>query len=308
MKRHISILPKHLSGIHTLIVGCVVFSIVLISCFTSCLFAQEIVGTSLSKNKILVGDTINFTVKAQLPANAQIGATQNFSFKDFDIITYTINRVSKTENVYELSFNIAAYKTGTLTINPLTVIYINPDGTTNLFFTPEEHVEVESIIGNNNTQNIKDIKPLKRINVNSLYIFIIINVSILLVICVIFIIKSTIKNNKKSTFIETDPKTKALNELNNLYKDNDLSTKDLYYTMSEILRTYISKQYKFDAMEMTTSEFFDKVKFLLPNEINSNELKGYLKTFNLTRYADFLPNKIEIENNYSLTKKLLELL
>jgi hypothetical protein len=61
--------------------------------------------------------------------------------------------------------------------------------------------------------------------------------------------------------------------------------------MSEILRTYISKKYKFDAMEMTTLEFFEKTKEFLPVEININEFKNYLKVFNLARYADFTPNE-----------------
>jgi hypothetical protein len=42
--------------------------------------------------------------------------------------------------------------------------------------------------------------------------------------------------------------------------------------------------------------------------MNINEFKNYLKMFNLTRYADFTPDKIETENNYNFTKKLLELL
>ena len=61
-------------------------------------------------------------------------------------------------------------------------------------------------------------------------------------------------------------------------------------------------------MEMTTSEFFDKTKPIMPKEINVNEFKNYLKVFNLARYADFTPDEIERESNYNFTKKLLELL
>jgi hypothetical protein len=284
-------------------------NILFLSCVCTFLCAQENVSISLSKKKVFVGDKINFIVKVQLPQNAQINATQNFSFNDFDIVSSDIKHISVAENIYELNFNIAVYKTGTLKINPFSVLYINSDGTDNSFFTPEAQIEVESIIESGAIQDIKDIKPVKKLKIKTIYIFLISLISILFTICIISIAKTIIKQIEKSKQIEIDPKTKALNTLSNLYKDrNNIGTRLFYYKMSEILRTYVSRQYRFDAMEMTTSEFFDKVKTFLPQEININEFKNYLKIFNLARYADFKPNEIETENNYNFTKKLLELL
>jgi hypothetical protein len=39
-----------------------------------------------------------------------------------------------------------------------------------------------------------------------------------------------------------------------------------------------------------------------------SEFKNYLRMFNLARYANFTLDKIETENDYNFTKKLLELL
>jgi hypothetical protein len=125
----------------------------------------------------------------------------------------------------------------------------------------------------------------------------------------IYIGKDVRKERKKSKIIVLDGRASSLNNLNDLYQNRtNLTTRDFYYKMSEILRTYISKQYKFDAMEMTTSEFFEKTKEFLPAEVNVNEFKNYLKVFNLARYADFTPGEKEIEDNYAFTKKLLELI
>jgi hypothetical protein len=281
-------------------------------CFCATLHGKETITASLNKNKVFVGDIINFTLKVHLPKNAQINAQQNFHFNDFDVISFRVKHIldaSSDINSYELSFDIAAYKTGRLTINPVAIFYINPDGTNNLFFTPQEHVEVESIAKSSKVVEIKDIKRLNKFKIKSLYKGLIIVTSILFILCVLYTIKSIADYFKKSKQIEVDPKTKSLNALDDLYRQkNSLSTRNFYYRMSEILRTYISKQYKLDATKMTTSEFFESVKLLIPREINVNDFKDYLKAFNLARYADFTPSGIEIENNYNFTKRFLELL
>ena len=287
----------------------IIIGILFVFCICASLYSQEKVSASLNKNRVFVGDIIRFTVKVRLSHGAQISADQNFSFDDFDIISSDIKRISAAENIYELNFNIAAYKTGTFTVNQLTVFYISSDGTDNLFFTPEARVEVLSIIGNGTAKDIKDIKALKKLRVGPVYALLIVIMSFLFIVCVVSVVKAVAERIKKSKQFEADPKIKALSALNDLYKDIDVvSVRIFYYKMSEILRTYASEQYNFNAMEMTTSEFFDKIKTFIPREININEFKNYLKMFNLARYADFTPDKIETENNYGFTKKLLELL
>jgi hypothetical protein len=133
--------------------------------------------------------------------------------------------------------------------------------------------------------------------------------SFLFIVCGASIVKAAARRIKKSKQFETDPKIKMLSTLNDLYKDIDrVSAKIFYYKMSEILRTYASKQYNFNAREMTTSEFFDKIKIFIPREVEMSEFKNYLRMFNLAKYADFTPDKIETGNDYNFTKKLLELL
>jgi hypothetical protein len=271
--------------------------------------AQENIKGSLNKNKVFVGDVISFIVKAQLPHDAQIKAEQHFSFNDFDIISSSVKHISSAENIYELNFNIAAYKTGRLTINPIKVFYINPDGDDNSFFTPQAEVEVASIVGNSPPRDIQDIKSLKKLNIKPIYIVLIIFTLLSFAAYIAVAVKDFKNRKKESKQADIDPKAEALNVLDDLYQNRrNISTRIFYYRMSEILRTYVSKRHGFDAMEMTTSEFFSKMKTFLPQEININEFKNYLKIFNLARYAGFNPNDTEIENNYNFTKKLLELL
>ena len=273
------------------------------------LYAQEVVTVSLSKDKAYVGDVFEFVVKVELPKNAQISVVQNFRLDDFEILKTDIKHLPSDNNSYELKFEISAYKTGNLTIKPLTIFYINPDGTNNLFFTPEKSIEIQSLIADPKSADIKDIKSLKKLKIKGSFIVLIVVVFFFIVMLAIYIGKDVRKERKKSKIIVLDGRASSLNNLNDLYQNRtNLTTRDFYYKMSEILRTYISKQYKFDAMEMTTSEFFEKTKEFLPAEVNVNEFKNYLKVFNLARYANFTPGEKEIEDNYAFTKKLLELI
>jgi hypothetical protein len=273
------------------------------------LYAQEVITVSLSKDKAYVGDVVEFVVRAELPKNTQLSAVQNFRLDDFEILSSNIKRLPSGNNSYELKFKISSYKTGNLTIKPLTVFYINPDGTNNLFFTPEKSIEIQSLIADPKSADIKDIKSLKELKIKRGWLFLIVVVLFFIIVLAIYIGKDIRKERKKSKIIIFDERALALNNLNDLYQNRtNLTTRDFYYKMSEILRMYISKQYKVDAMEMTTSEFFEKTKKFLLAEVNVNEFKNYLKVFNLARYADFTPNEKEIEDNYIFTKKLLELI
>jgi hypothetical protein len=287
-----------------------ILSLFVLSAFVELHAAQEKISAQVNPKTASVGDIIKFSVKVQLPEGAYVGATQEISFKDFDIINSEILKLNSQKNSYELNFYICAYKTGSLTINPAPIFYIDADGNDNLFFTPQETVNIKSVIGANTVvTDIKDIKTPVRLKIKPIYGFFITIVLIGFLISAIFLVKNIIENSKKAKIVELDNRTKALIDLEELYNESfKITVKVFYYRMSEILRTYISKTYKFDAMEMTTSEFFDKVKGLLPSEIDIAEFKQYLQVFNLARYADWIPTKEEIENNYSITKKLLELL
>ncbi|MDR1243813.1 MAG: hypothetical protein LBJ79_01285 [Endomicrobium sp.] len=288
--------------IHSKIVGSIIFSFVF--CANVC--AREEVSASLSKNEIYVGDIIDFTVKAKLEQNAQISVNQDFSFEGFDILNLDIEHIVDKKNVYELKFKLLADKVGDVIINPNAVFFINADGTNNLFFTPKKSVVVKSILGQDNNYDIKDIKKLKKIRLGTMCV-VLVSMLIILIGLIFYLLVCSYINRPKG--MVEDPQLEALRELSLLYDTrSSADVKDFYYKMSKILRTYISKKYKFYALEMTTSEFFKKMKPLLPSTINALEFKKYLSVFNLARYASFTPSQTEIKNSYDFTKNLLEIL
>ncbi|MDR2860650.1 MAG: hypothetical protein LBV66_02310 [Elusimicrobiota bacterium] len=284
----------------------ILFLILALTAFNQYSFAQENISASLDKQKAYVGDIIEYRIKVELPKDAYISAKQNVSFNDFDVSGMDIKHLSLEPNVYEIIFKVAAFKTGGLALEPTAIFYLNPDGTNNLFFTPYTKVEIASLLSNGDKADIRDLKPLKKIHIKMGYV-ILICIIVLVIGFLIFIVYKDISELKKEE-VPIDPQVAALDALKELYKPQlkDEEVRLFYYTMSEILRGYISYKYKFNAMEMTTAEFFEEIKKVVPPDININEIKRYLREFDLARYAAFSPAKEENDENYNFTKLLLE--
>lgn len=275
--------------------------------FSAAASASETVNASLSAGKVFVGDVFTYKIKVELPENAHISANQSIKFDNFEIAGFSVRRIPGIPNAYELDFKMAAYKTGVLEIEPVSVFYLNPDGTNNLFFTPQSQITVESIAGEESVDDIKDIKAPKELKIKAVYTALIALSALIFVFVFVFFLRDIAERRRKANEKVLTPLEKAVKELDELYvSSKDISVKIFYYRMFEILRVYVYEKYGYDTMEMTTSEFFECAKTLLPAAITVNDLKSYLKIFNLARYADFKPDSAQAQDSYKFTKNLLE--
>jgi hypothetical protein len=67
------------------------------------------------------------------------------------------------------------------------LFYINPDGTNNLFFTPEKSIDIQSLIADPKSVDIKDIKSLKELKIKVGFTVLIVIVLFLIVMLAIYI-------------------------------------------------------------------------------------------------------------------------
>ncbi|MDR2192556.1 MAG: BatD family protein [Endomicrobium sp.] len=272
--------------------------------------AVENADISFDKDNANVGDVINLKITARLDENENLSANQTITFNNFDVLGYSVNHISAVPNVYEINLQIAAYKTGVFEIEPVSINYIGTDGAQKQFLTPASKFEITSVLSKDD-EDIKDIKPLRKLKRKAVYVVLAVILAFVSAFFAVLLFREIRKKKKEeeAAAVVLTPKEKAVKnllELYNSYKGGHCEIKIFYYKMSEILRTYISEKYFFNALEMTTAEFFDRVKKSLPQEINVNEFKNYLKVFSLARYAGFKPSEAEIENNFNYTKLLLE--
>jgi hypothetical protein len=265
------------------------------------------VKVSLDKDQAFVGDVINFAVKAEIPEGSYVSASQKIVFDNFDILYSSVNHVSEKPNIYALDFGIASYETGRRQIEPVGIIYIDPAGKKGMFFTQPAEVHIENIL-TGNISDIKDIKPPKNLTVKKRYLAASAVILILVLLLFVLVIRDFVKKEPviKTEFI--DPKTDALNKLDALFNSGVMQDSDpsiFYYKTAEILRTYISKKYEFNAMEMTSGELVKKLEETVNSEIAAAEIKEYLKIFDLARYAGYKPFKDAINDSYEKTREFI---
>ncbi|MDR1196561.1 MAG: hypothetical protein LBL00_08835, partial [Endomicrobium sp.] len=220
------------------------FPIFLFILFLSCanLFAavlEPVVSASLDKDEARIGDIIKFAIKAELPENAYIAVNKEIIFENFDTVKFSAKHISQEPNVYLITFDIAAYKTGNLRIEPAGITYINSSGSKRMFFTPESQVIINSAL-TGGQQDIKDIKPLKKLSVKPINAAGIIFLIILMCVLAYFVIKDAVQKTHKKEIV-VDPQTEALNLLDGLSEFiRNGEAKIFYYKAAEILRRYIS--------------------------------------------------------------------
>jgi hypothetical protein len=266
---------------------------------------EPAVSASLDKDEARIGDIVKFELKAELPENAYIAVNKEIIFENFDTVNFSVKHVSQEPNVYLITFDIAAYKTGNLRIEPVGITYINSSGSKKMFFTPESQLLINSVLTGGAQQDIKDIKPLKKLSVKPANAAGIIFLIILMCVLTYFVIKDAAQKSHKKEII-VDPQTQALNLLDGLSEFiKNGEAKIFYYKAAEILRRYISAKYVFNAMEMTSAELLKKLDGTIAISMTKRDIKQYLSIFDLARYAGFKPSENDMLNSLEKTKEFI---
>lgn len=89
------------------------------------------------------------------------------------------------------------------------------------------------------------------------------------------------------------------------------SPRQFYFSVSEILRRYISRRFKIDAMEMTSDELKPVLDTLFGHSINDkNDLRVGLKSFvnrsDLVKFGKDDPENIRMEEEIKLLRQFVE--
>lgn len=268
--------------------------------------SEPTVSVSLDNESARVGDIIKFTVKAELPENAYIAVNKKILFNNFDTLNMSVERLSRQSNTYLIIFDLAAFKTGSLEIESVGISYITDSGAKKMFFTPSAKVNIESVLPSGQTE-IKDIKPVKKIGIKTKYAAGIIGLATIILILFFSIIKERAAKPKEQ--ISADPKTEALSKLELLYESDAVKNGDarlFYYQAAEILRSYISVKYLFNAMEMTSSELLKELDNIDSVSMTKKEIRQYLDIFDLARYAGFKASQQNMAESLKKTKEFIE--
>ncbi|MDX2413633.1 MAG: hypothetical protein QNK33_00455 [Bacteroidales bacterium] len=267
------------------------------------LSAQDIrVNSWLDTSRIYIGDQIYFNIEVEQPSDKELrfpyykdtlrSGIENLDFSGPD----TLVKDSKT-SIINLKYLITCFDTGFYEIEPVFVERSDERGVKREYsdYTHLEVIRVD-IAPKDSTDVIFDIVGPRRARLNAMEVIPWLLLGIVLIIITYFLVRYF----RKSKLVEVDEISKlpsepfhiiALRDIDKLEKEElwQNSRHKLYYSkLTEILRTYIDRQYAISCMEMTSNEILTK---LLTVGFTSDplyyKLESVLQIADLSKFAKF---------------------
>jgi hypothetical protein len=266
---------------------------------------------SLDTNNVLIGDQVNLILEfesdtAQKVVWPQIPDTLGaIEILSRDSVTSLLNgnRVTRSQKILITSFDSGAHS-----IAPFTFMYDKPGYST---MYPEESNPLllnVNTVAVDTTEAIKDIKPPLDEPIawtEYLIYFLIAIAAAALIIGIIYYLKKR-KRKAKEEVLDYDPRIpthilalQSLKDLENEKLWHKGMVKQYYIKLTEIIRLYIKRQFRIDAMEMITPEIIDNLeKHRFENELIQS-MKTLFELADLVKFAKYQP--IPDENSKSMT-------
>ncbi|MDR6968976.1 hypothetical protein J2X31_003002 [Flavobacterium arsenatis] len=289
---------------------------ILLLLFTTTLFAQKRVETSIDTTKNKIGAQFNLTLRTFVDTTETVVFPSGNNFGRMEVIrNYVVDTVKK-DNRYELikKYGLAQFDSGKYIV-PSLKVFINQKP----YFTDSLSVEVANVPVDTLQQKMYEIKPIIGAESASsgiwkwlLIILALVGIGFL----VYYLIKKYQKKKVEQEVYKT-PIEKATSLLNTLEKKElwqKGEVKAYYSELTDIARNYIEEAIEIPAMESTTSELIvalrnasQKKKMAVSQETLEN-LERVLKQADLVKFAKSKPLDFEIsEDKKKIEKAILTL-
>jgi hypothetical protein len=292
---------------------------VLLACFSYVLsYAQPVVKTFADRSEILIGEQFKVRVQADFAVSDYKvrWLTIPDSIPHFEVI----NR-SKIDSVYTNSqlsgitqtFTLTSFDSGKWAL-PSFMVGIDPlkDDTTYNYFTDSLPVTV-SFSASDTTNQLRDIKPIRNVEVvNRLWYWI--GGGILLLAIIAYLVWRFRSKNKKTTSpipvkSNLSAYDEAMLELKKLqqFDFSDPSSIKLVHTrVAEILKHYLSRRENNNYLNNTTSDILVVLTDIGVNQTKLSGVAGALRCGDAVKFAKYLPAGEETTHSIAAITDLIE--
>lgn len=270
-------------------------------------FSQISATAEIDKNEIRIGDPIELKLSLNIPSQENISFLWP-SFKDTITSKIEIIDASKIDTIKNNSskiiqqkIKISAYDSGQFVLP--SIKFINKNDTHQFVATNSLIITVHTVPTDTSETSIKDIKPIFEEPFNiKWYLPNIIKwaIALLILAIIIYLIYYYTRKKKKSQVIEKPklpPHIIALEKLNKIKQEEiwkEGKIKHYYSEIADTIREYIEGRYKVPALEQTTFETLQSLKYKAIDPATREKLKQLLELADLVKFAKFLP----IENDH----------
>jgi len=275
------------------------FSIFIISilCLGFNTYSQTSASASIDKNEIRIGEPIELKLSLYLSSSNEKFIWPSFNdtiTKDIEIIEFS--KVDTNQNVIQQTFKISVYDSGQFVLPPIK--FLNYSDTSKFVQTNTLLITVHTVPTDTSETSIKDIKPIFEepfkfkwympLIIKSL-IAILIFAIIIYFVYKYFIKKKEIKKEEKP---KLPPDVIALEKLQKIKEEEiwkEGKIKEYYSAVADTIREYLEGRYNIQALEQTTFETLQALKFRAIANSSKEKIKYILELSDLVKFAKFIP-------------------
>lgn len=283
--------------------------------FSTSLFAQQKVVTSIDTTKNKIGAEFKLTLKTSVDTLSKVVFPKLKNIGALEVIqSYPIDTIKKDDR-YELikKYGLTQFDSGRYTIPSIKILINNKS-----FMSDSIKVEVANVQVDTLRQKMYDIKEIVKTKDSSDWWKYLLGILLILGIGAFVYWYTKIRQKKKiEEEVYKTPIEKATSLLNILEKKElwqHGEVKEYYSELTDIARNYIEEAIEIPAMESTTSELIEglktaslKKKMKLSQETIEN-LFTVLKQADLVKFAKSKPLEFEItEDRNRIQKAILTL-
>lgn len=284
--------------------------------FPSAAFAQQpAVQTFIDKNDILIGEQIQYKVKASFPTGAFTVHWLNLpdSIAHFEVVekskidsSFDNNKTVLQQTITLTSFDSGRWNTPALAIG---FVPVNADSTLSLF---SDSIPINvGYAAPDSTNQLRDIKPIIEVTVKNYFWYYVGGGLLVLLLAAYFLIQY-FKNRKKdpelpfkSRLTAYDEAMQELEKLKKLNLQNPEEMRQYHSSLAQILKWYISRRQKVSILNKTTGD----VLVLLSNSNLSADMLSSaaiaLRCGDAVKFAKYLPDAAETEICLNEIKKVI---
>jgi hypothetical protein len=277
--------------------------------------AQTAVRTEVDTTLVTVGDRITMTVTVEHAPGTRAVWPDSLTLEPFEVLNARAlpTRSGDGVDVSSLLLSLAAFELGELEIPAFEVAVVGPEDEVEVVETDRYVIEVASV-GSDETGDIRDIRGPLSIPLSVLRVLSSAAVVLLLAMAALALYRRFRGRGGSEEPRRRGPLPRAAHELAlealAALESSPLlergQVKEYHIAVSEILRTYVERRFRVDALEMTTVEVLAGLEEAGVDGEFRDGLRRFLDQCDLVKFAKVRPGEAASREVLALGRYLVE--
>ncbi|MBN2226902.1 MAG: hypothetical protein JW763_06025 [candidate division Zixibacteria bacterium] len=273
------------------------------------------IETAVDRSEVYIGDLIRYRLTITYdssisltppPIGANLGA---FDVKDYEADDLT--RLDGGRVKLESRFVLSTFTTGDYIIPPIPIEFFTADSVRKILISEPVPIKVKSLIAEGaDTADIREVKGPVSFDAGVPVGYYIIAVTVIALALIGFVLWRRHRRKQAEEPVDTRrPWEIAFEDLARLGQD-DLPAagefKQYYVRLTEIVRAFFGRVYRFAAMDMTTEEFLGRVIDEDMSEQMYHRAKTFLTHADLVKFAKYVPETERIVSDFNEAREMVD--